>query len=528
MPQAPIPDNDRIRLAALAQCKVLDTEPEPTFDAMTRLAARVCETPIALVSLVDRDRQWFKSRVGLDVDETPRDQAFCGYSILSDEMLVITDAATDPRTADNPLVLGGPKIRFYAGVPLCLSSGEALGTLCVIDTQPRELTEAARESLRELAIQATELLESRRRIERFERAVDGSSDGLWDHDPVTGTVWYSDRFKELVGRDPRDPDSFPHVIASWMDLLHPDDSDRVLAAVDAHLEDDASYDIQYRLRMPTGDYRWFRARAKTVRNDRGEPIWTSGSMTDVNDVREAEAQLEQKNEELESFVYTASHDLKSPIVTMLGYVGHLMRDLESRQLDELVQYGQRIRGAAERMRANIDDMLELSRIGRARIDPKRLEFPALVARIWESVALSTGTEAALETSFDVDAIEMDETLATSLLQNLLGNAAKYGCSGPVKRVEVGSMANAEGGVSLYVRDHGPGIEAKYRDQAFELFERLTSEPAGTGVGLAIVRRVVDLNGGRAWIDETPGGGTTVWVELPPAANASRASAECAA
>lgn len=127
-----------LRLAALQNTALLDSVPEERFDRLTRLASRALGTDIALISLIDKDRQWFKSRQGLDVAETPRDQAFCDYAIESEEVMVVPDATQDPRFANNPLVTGDPNIAFYAGAPLITKEGYALGTLCVIDNKPRE------------------------------------------------------------------------------------------------------------------------------------------------------------------------------------------------------------------------------------------------------------------------------------------------------------------------------------------------------------------------------------------------------
>ncbi len=170
MPAAPFPPDESQRIQTLLRCHVLDTDPEPEFDDLTRIAAAICETPIALVSLLDRDRQWFKSHHGLDATETPRDQAFCGYAILADDPLVVEDASLDPRFVDNPLVTGPPHIRFYAGYPLKLSSGEALGTLCVIDVRPHSLSAQQLDTLRALAIQASSQLELRYTIEKLNHA----------------------------------------------------------------------------------------------------------------------------------------------------------------------------------------------------------------------------------------------------------------------------------------------------------------------------------------------------------------------
>lgn len=133
-----IPSNETERLRALADYEILDTDPETQFDALTKLAAIVLGVPIALVSLVDANRQWFKSRFGLGATETTRDVSFCGYAVALDAPLIVPDAFCDERFADNPLVTGAPHVRFYAGVPLRSDDGFVLGTLCAIDQEPRE------------------------------------------------------------------------------------------------------------------------------------------------------------------------------------------------------------------------------------------------------------------------------------------------------------------------------------------------------------------------------------------------------
>ncbi|MEO0947091.1 MAG: response regulator [Cyanobacteria bacterium J06641_5] len=157
-----IPANEDARLAALQQCNVLDTLPEREFDDLVLLAAEICETPIALVSLVDRDRQWFKAVVGIDATETKRSISFCAHAVADSCFLQVTDASQDKRFADNPLVVQEPCIRFYAGVPLITSDRYALGTLCVIDRQPKQLSERQVKLLEALGRQAISQLELRR------------------------------------------------------------------------------------------------------------------------------------------------------------------------------------------------------------------------------------------------------------------------------------------------------------------------------------------------------------------------------
>lgn len=204
LPPAPPPTNEAERLERLRALAVLDTAPEPLFDTLSRLAAAICGTPIALLSLVDASRQWFKANVGLPgVSETPRELAFCAHAILDGEVLEVGDACADPRFAGNPLVTGEPGIRFYAGAPIELPGGVRLGTLCVIDRQPRRLDPAQREQLRELAAAAAQALELREQAlasalaarSRHEAELTGhvqSLNSVLDQLPAAVSVWSRD------------------------------------------------------------------------------------------------------------------------------------------------------------------------------------------------------------------------------------------------------------------------------------------------------------------------------------------------
>jgi GAF domain-containing protein len=167
--QAPTPDAARV--AALEKYAILDTEPEQAFDDLTLLASYVCKTPIALISLVDENRQWFKSKIGLSVSETPRQVAFCSVAIQQPDVMVVPDTLQDERFRDNPLVVSEPRIRFYAGAPLINEDGQALGTLCVIDQKPRDITPEQKEALLALSRLVLAQLEFRRNLALLKEAL---------------------------------------------------------------------------------------------------------------------------------------------------------------------------------------------------------------------------------------------------------------------------------------------------------------------------------------------------------------------
>ena len=211
--QAPnIPSSETERVAELRSYEVLDTEDDPTLDAITRLAAQILDVPIALISLVDTHRQWFKSSYGLSVKETSREVSFCGHVVAGGEPLIVRDALEDPRFADNPLVTAAPHVRFYAGVPLRTASGNNLGTLCAIDRVARDLAPASVAQLSLLAKLAMSQLEAGRTRAIVRRVVDGVPGMLayWDKDQrcrfanAAYEAWFGVTAEDLIGRTMRE------------------------------------------------------------------------------------------------------------------------------------------------------------------------------------------------------------------------------------------------------------------------------------------------------------------------------------
>ncbi len=255
-----LPDNEEERLAALRSCFVLDTPAEPTFDALTALAQRLLRMPIALLSLVDGERQWFKSRQGLGSTETPRAISFCGHAVASGQLLIIEDASSDERFADNPLVTGGLQIRFYAGAPLVTRDGYALGTLCVIDYVPRVLSAEQQEILTGLAAQAAAHLDGRRETAQLERRLLAAQqaqqaffeiavDLLCIANQKLVPEHLNAAWEKLTGRTAEELRE-----TSLSDWIHPEDRPASLAALSQLGQGVASVSFRNRFRHRSGHY----------------------------------------------------------------------------------------------------------------------------------------------------------------------------------------------------------------------------------------------------------------------------------
>lgn len=356
MSSIPTSPTEYERLAVLDGYRILDTPNEAGFDDAVILACQICETPMALVSFVGADRQWFKARIGLDACETPIERSVCAHALPSPELLVIPDLRDDERTRDNALVTGEPFIRFYAGAPLRTASGVALGTICVIDTEPRPqgLSIEQANALEALARQVMVLLEYRRMLRTFEvltqeqsqrlidsiaraNASDLAAEGLriregrirealeaghvgsFEIDVAADTITMSEQFCSIFGL----PLTLSLPATAIEALVYPDDR-TLMSDHSRRMAGSGELDTQYRIfRADTGELRWIARRGQYVRDETGKPLRLIGTVQDVTDRKEIETRQKLLNDEL-------GHRIKNTLAMVQAIARQTLRNAADR------------------------------------------------------------------------------------------------------------------------------------------------------------------------------------------------------
>lgn len=401
MISAPFPDNEEERQHWLDRLRIVGTVEEQAYDDIALLAAQICDTPIALVSLIDHTRQWFKAHHGLDARETPRAQAFCAHAILSDDVFVVEDSDRDKRFHDNPLATGQPYVKFYAGAPLILRDGIRLGTLCVIDDHARRISSQQQRALEALARQ----------------------------------------------------------VISQMEL---------------------------RLRVQT---------------------------------------LEQLDAAKDEFIATVNHELRTPLTSIIGSLGLLENNVVSQLDSEAAKLVKVANRNADQLLNMVNDILELARLETGRIDLDR-ESVDLRAVVEQAIELNAPFCQRCGISIGLDPTAAPQPLTAyidkqrilQVLNNLISNAAKFSHEGDT--IEV-SLSAAGSNARIAVSDHGAGIAPEQHGKVFEKFVQLSgpgkNKLPGTGLGLTICKKIIELHSGEIDFESIPDQQTTFFFTLPMSA-----------
>lgn len=304
MQSAGISEDEAGRLETLRSCKVLDTKAEVVYDDITRLLAITCDMPMTVISLVDEDRLWFKSQVGFEGAEALRELGFCSHAILQRDVLLVSDTLAHDCFRDNPMVVGEPKLRFYAGTPIVMPNGHAIGAVAVMDVRPRELTREQRETLLAMGRQVASHLELRRRMieqevvcqrlqqatERLDLVIEAANAGIWDLDLALRSMYLSQRVFHMLGLSTT---SGHAPLAGIWPLLHPSDRRHVARAAVRQLRRGSAFDCEFRCRHVVDGWRWYRARATAAKSEQCGARRLVGSLTDIHEQRVSQENLQR-------------------------------------------------------------------------------------------------------------------------------------------------------------------------------------------------------------------------------------------
>ena len=512
------PVDETLRLRALYELELLDTEPEERFDRITRLAAAQFDVPIAVVNLIDADRQWAKACVGMPDREALRAVSFCARAIEGAEMLIVSDTHEDPRFADNALVTGPPHLRFYAGQPISTVSGFRVGTLCIASPEPRSLAPAEVSLLHDLAcIAETELnreelsiaLAARRESEaRMAAVMDAVAEGIVTFDAGGRVLSANPAAERAFGIDPRGLSG---------------------TRIEERLSDVGWDEIAPLLGME-GAGPSLLGRRRLVEGRRADgtvfplELIITGTVVDGEPLFIAIGQDVTERQEVErlkdEFISVVGHELRTPLTSIRGSLGLLEGGIAGELPAEAAEMVGIARSNTDRLVRLVTDILDIERIEAGRADLERR--PVSTGELLDSAcrvlqAVADAADVRLRFAAGEDVVLADPDRIVQALTNLVGNAIKFSPAG----TEVAMEAASEGEeVRFTVRDQGRGIPKENLEAIFERFRQVDAsdrrEKGGTGLGLAIARAIVAEHGGRIWAESEPGRGAAFHFTLPAA------------
>ncbi|SHI90155.1 response regulator [Cycloclasticus pugetii] len=512
------PSNETQRLEALKKLNILDTPDEERFDRITNIAQQFFNVPIALISLVDEDRQWFKSKQGLSVCETSREISFCGHTILQSDVFEVQDTLLDPRFKDNPLVTAAPNIRFYAGTPLQTNSGYAIGTLCLIDSQPKKLSSTEKKVLKDLAnwvqdelahneamAASTIIRESEARLNAIlNTVVDGiitlDSKGTLESFNAAATRIFQYQPEEVIGKN----------ITILIPELYHNEHIGTGREVTGLRKDGSTFPMDLSV-------------SETVVADRH---FYTGIMRDITERQAIEKELllakqsaEVANQMKSEFLANMSHELRTPLNAIIGYSELLTEDAQDVGLTQQVADLEKIHTAGNHLLSLINDVLDLAKIeaGRVELMPEKIAISKLinqVVTVAQKQIEKNGNTFNVICPDDLGDCITDTVKVCQVLLNLLSNASKFTEQGQVTL----SVQKEDSQLIFSVEDTGIGMTPGQLDKVFIPFVQAdsgtTRQYGGTGLGLPISEEICQLMGGEIKVNSAKGSGSTFTVTLP--------------
>ncbi|MCR4300773.1 MAG: transporter substrate-binding domain-containing protein, partial [Sulfuricaulis sp.] len=473
------------------------------FDARPELVAdfvrvlRVLDVNTATLRLYEADS---KEQLLASIDKIFADES---YDVFKNELVAIAEGRSQFTAEAVNRTLRGKKINVLlsASIPPADSPSQRM-VVAVLDFTERKQAEAA--------LQNT--------TERFRQALRTAHAGAWEWNIVTNEVIWSEENYAVLGLQSKiDHPTFE----TWLGCVHPEDRERSVREINQAVESGSDLNLEFRIVWPDGDVRWISDVGRTVFDQSGKPALMYGIQIDITERKQVQLEREKlvveltaRNAEMESFVYTISHDLKAPLITIDGFANLLAKDLERNDRERGRESIGEIRKATVGMQHLIEDLLMLSRTGQIQGEPEDVDLNTLLKDIQARCASHIEREhATVRIDSPLPRLHVDRARFGEVLQNLLDNAVKFHREKTAPEVKIGAEQN-NGECRLYVHDNGIGIEKRYQDKIFGLFQRLDTNREGTGVGLTIARRIVEQLGGRLWVESEPGRGSTFWISFP--------------
>lgn len=505
-----IPLNELERLKALRFYEILDTDAEIIFDSITRLAAAICEVPVCLISLIDEDRQWFKSRQGLEVSETPRDVSFCGHAINQTDIFYIKDASKDIRFMDNPLVTGAPNVIFYAGKPLIDRNGHAIGTLCVIDHKPRELSPLQLEQLKLLGEQAIFLIQSRIEIKKKDEAyslltkLSKNLPGfIYTYqlfpDGKCCFPYSSDAIKDIYEVTPEDVKFDASLVHS---RVHPDDLENVKASIALSAKTMTNWNCVYRVVLPTLGVKWLRGNANPEVADDQSILW-HGYISDISAQKTQEEMVKQslKMASLGEMAAGIAHEINNPLAIITMASQQISQAIKRHDYNEekLEAAFDKINKTANRISKIIKGLKFFSGV----IPDAEFKSESIINIVEDTISLCSekfkihNVDLRKKYPANLQSIQIDcrAVEISQVVLNLLNNSFDAIENLECKWIEV-EIINASETLIIAITDCGPGLTAEQADKIMMPFYTTKKVGKGTGLGLSISQGIIEAHGGK--------------------------------
>lgn len=518
----PTPVNESRRLDKLHSYNILDTYAEDIFDDLTKMVAKLLNVPIVLVSLVDKDRQWFKSKVGLEADETPREISFCRYTIMHDEIFEVENTHRDVRFNKNPLVTGNPTIGFYAGAPLKDEEGLNIGTLCAIDTAPKKLNEFERNILTTVSKTIMRLIEFRKKQEEqiiYNKFFNLTLDMLC----VASTDGYfkllNPSFTKIMGWSEEDL-----MQNKYIDYIHPEDVDNTIKEFKKLRKGFNAIGFQNRFKTKAGKWIWLEWTCISDQNT-GELFAVARDITDLKEIQNGLINEKKETERLtlvkDEFLANMSHEIRTPLNSILGFLDLLSKTTLN---EEQKQYVDISSTASKNLAILVNDILDISKLesGKITLEDAPINIEGIIKQVIHLLSSKANVKGIkLMSTIDNSIPEYilgDETRITQILVNLIGNAIKFTEQGSVEIKVIETRKDKENiAIRFSVKDTGIGIPQDKQDLIFERFTQAETSTTrlygGTGLGLNIVKMLVDLFGGKLELESILGKGSEFSFEL---------------